>query len=375
MLLLIEKRNMTKPFGRIISIILLACLGISPGQAEDLRPVVKIGAIVPLTGDMALHGVEIQRAMNLAVGEFDPGRLRYRYSLIFEDNQLDGAKSVSAAQRLINVEGVDAVVTLWPPTASVVIPISERADILHYTISWDPDLAKHNKLVLSHQAMVDSIARSTMKLLKSNNKSKVAFLHMEETGFNLGAKYVRQAALEEGVGLVADEAFNPQETDFRSLIARLGKKSPDAYLIWAVMPSIDIIIQQIKSQNPKAFVTGYLDYAQNSKMIQGTPYVSEMFASTSFIQQYRRTYGEDPASKGPNAYDITKLLISAFERSPEQKPSAAEIKTYLTTIRDFPGAVGQFSIDRDGNSTYSPVIRKTMEASRVLVGAGSGGND
>ena len=85
----------------------------------------------------------------------------------------------------------------------MVIPLTEANDILHYTISWDPELAKQNKLVLSHQAMVDSIVRETLKLASSKGIERLAFLHMEETGFNLGASYLRQIAPEFNIELAA----------------------------------------------------------------------------------------------------------------------------------------------------------------------------
>jgi branched-chain amino acid transport system substrate-binding protein len=313
---------------------------------------------------MALHGIEIQQAANLALSEFDASNLHYNYTLIFEDNQLDGAKSVSAAKRLINQQKVDAVITLWPPTASVVIPLSEKAKILHYTISWDPDLAKKNKFVLSHQAMVGEIAHSTLKLLKSEGNTNAAFLHLEEKGFNLGAEYIRKLAPQEGIKIVSDEAFNPGETDFRSLIERIEQLKPDAYLIWSVMPSIDAIVRQIRERNPKAKITGYLDFAGNKNILQGSKYISEMYASENFLNLYKEHYQNAPLSKGANAYDIIKLLVTSFEKFPDHKPSAGELKKVLTNIKDFPGAVGTFSIDSDGNSSYAPVV-KQVDVSRT----------
>lgn len=328
---------------------------------------ITIGAIIPLTGPMASHGVEIQNAMKLALDESSAETLNYRYNFIFEDNQLDGTKSISAAQKLLNINHVDAVITLWPPTANLVIPLTEKAKVLHYTIAWDPELAKKHKLVLSHQAMVSELARSTLSLLKKEQKTRVAFLHMEEAGFNLGARHVNELSLNMGTPLLVDDAFNPNETDFRSLIERTEAKSPDAYLLWGVSPSLDILIRQIKARNPKAYVTGYLDYTQELNLIQETPYISEMYASHNFSMNYSKRYHAAPISKGANAYDITNLLIKAYEGSPSKKLSATEVKSYLTKIKDYDGAVGTFSIDQYGNSSYSPVVRNVTGNKRKLV--------
>lgn len=243
--------------------------------------------------------------------------------------------------------------------------------MLHYTIPWDPDLARNNELVLSHQAMVDKIARSSIELLKSEGKTRPAFLHMEEAGFNLGAKYIREVAAEQGLNLTADEAFNPNETDFRSLLARVEKKDPDCYLLWAVMPSIDTLIRQIRQRKPQASITGYLDYTDDLTLLQDARYVSEMYAEEGFARDFQRSFGSAPISKGPNAYDIMKLLIAAYESSADRKLSSPEVKNYLIGVRNFPGAVGLFSIDEQGNSTYAPVIRTIKGKERSLVRQGS----
>lgn len=345
-----------------ICISICSCFLCTAGASPNI---VKIGVIVPLSGDMAVHGVEIQRAMRLAKKRST--ETAYDYQLIFEDNRLEGAKSITAAKRLIDVESVDVIVTLWPPTAEVVLPLTEKNNILHYTISWDPELARRNRLLLSHQAMVDAIARETIHLIKEKGIKRPAFLHMEETGFNKGASFIRKIAGELKIELAADETFSPEERDARSLLARVERKQPDGYLIWAVMPSIDVVIRRIREINSAVKITGYLDYAQDLSLLEGAEYISEMYARKDFIEAYRAAYGEVPRSKGANAYDIFNLISWAFDSSPAKKLSAKQIKDKLLQVRNREGAVGIFSIDSDGNSTYQPVWRKIEEGKRLLV--------
>ena len=167
--------------------------------------------------------------------------------------------------------------------------------------------------------------------------------------------------------LVADEAFGANETDFRSLIERVLVKKPDGIVIWSVAPSLDILIRQLRARDPKLFITGYFDYAQEISQVENLPYVSEMFASNDFQDLYLQNFKVAPQSKGANAYDILNLIIKAFESSPKRKPSATELKSYLVTVKNNPGAVGNFSIDDDGNSSYAPVIRKIVRGERTLV--------
>ena len=92
--------------------------------------------------------------------------------------------------------------------------------------------------------------------------------------------------------------------------------------------------------------------------------MSEMYASPEFAKSYLAVYGEEPRSKGANAFDIYRLLKFAYGKAGSEKATAAELKSILTQVRDFPGAVGNFSIDADGNSTYRPVLRVIRNGKR-----------
>ena len=61
---------------RLLQLSLMA-LPFSPARAQaPIQPVIKIGVIIPLSGEMALHGVEIRRAMELAQDQRNGARDR-----------------------------------------------------------------------------------------------------------------------------------------------------------------------------------------------------------------------------------------------------------------------------------------------------------
>jgi branched-chain amino acid transport system substrate-binding protein len=351
---------------RAVEALLLCLLLFCSALAGAAEPPVKIGAIVPLTGDMAVHGEEIRKAMQLAAKLHSA--TRRKYELIFEDNRLEQRLSATAAQKLVSSDRVDVVLTLWPPAALTALPITEKSGTLHYTISWDPTIASTHKYILSHQAMVTNIVRMTAKHLQRRGFKTFAFLQMEEVGFNLGASHMLRNVSAFGQTMVAHERFLPDEKDFRSLILKVRKQKPDAWVIWSVMPSMDLLIAQLRNIEPHANITGYLDYAQNVTALEGSEYISEMYAEPFFIEQYKKEYGTEPISKGANAYDIYNLVVDAYEALPDERPGAAAVKAWLLTVKDRQGAVGMFSIDKDGNSSYSPVVRSIKNGARVLVG-------
>lgn len=351
----------SKPFSLWLLLFLLCLL---PASTQAEKAELRIGVIVPLTGNMAFAGTEIRDAMLLAQQELGPTQNSYR--LFFEDNALDLKQSVAAAQKLLSINKVDAVVTLWPPTANVVAPLTEAKGVLHYTIAWDPTIAQRHKYVLSHQAMVGNFVAATLNLLQQQGHKRVIFFHVDESGFNMGAEILRQRGAEIGMEII-DAPFVAGQNDFRSEITRLRRSQPDAFLIWAVQPEMDILLRQLQQLAPNVAVTGFFDVAQDLSLIDAKPYVSEVAGTNSFNARFRKHYGRDAELKGANAYDIFRLLVRVFEAL-GPKASAAERKAWLTQVRDYDGAVGKVDIASDGNSSYPVLIKVATSEEKKVVG-------
>ncbi|MCI5066466.1 ABC transporter substrate-binding protein [bacterium] len=319
---------------------------------------VKIGVIVPLTGNMTFVGEDVKNGFLLAQERKSDSQ--HNYQIIFEDNALDLKRTASAAQKLLHVDQVDVVVSLWPPAARVVAPMAERAKVLHYTIAWDPAIAEEYHYTLSHQSMVDSHVRETLNLLEKKKFKTAAFFQLNEAGFNIGTDVMLSEAENYGVEFIEKVIFDPSQKNFRSEITKAASKNPDVYLIWAVYPETEIIIKQLREQGINTPVTGFFDVVQNYELIEGTTFVSEISATEKFQKLYRERFKQEFKLKAPNAYDIFNLLVRSYETSPERKLDADSVITQLKSIENFPGAVGKISIDSSGNSEYPAVWHKVV---------------
>ncbi len=94
---------------------------------------IKIGMIAPMTGDLAFMGEGIRDAIVLANENTE--NTKYEYEVIVEDDQLDAKMSASAANKLISVDKVDAIITFSSVTGNVVAPIAEQNQIVQLGIA------------------------------------------------------------------------------------------------------------------------------------------------------------------------------------------------------------------------------------------------
>ena len=113
---------------KIILSVIIAVMVISAGyvfsmsKRPDVKETFKIGAVLPLTGNVGFIGEGFRNAMLLAKEQL--GDTKYNYEIIFEDDQHDPKLTAGAANKFISIDKVDAIVSLGDSTAPAVSPLA-----------------------------------------------------------------------------------------------------------------------------------------------------------------------------------------------------------------------------------------------------------
>lgn len=99
---------------------------------------VNIGGLVPLTGGGSEFGPRMQKAMEIAVKQVNDagGANGKSFKLFVEDGQTEPDAAVRGAQKLINVNGVKAVLGTWSSAVTLAVaPIAIQAGVVHMNTS------------------------------------------------------------------------------------------------------------------------------------------------------------------------------------------------------------------------------------------------
>ena len=113
--------------GLVISLGMLGC------AKEEKEKEIKIGAILPLTGDMAKFGASFKKGIDLAVGEINAeGGIRgIKPQIIYEDDAGESKQAVSAFRKLITQHKIHAVIGgVMSSTAMPIAPIAEKEKVV-----------------------------------------------------------------------------------------------------------------------------------------------------------------------------------------------------------------------------------------------------
>jgi branched-chain amino acid transport system substrate-binding protein/neutral amino acid transport system substrate-binding protein len=349
--------------------ILAACCLIASCQLTQTSPQkksLKIGTLLPITGDLSAYGTSMQETANLLVKTVNDcnGVLGQPVTLVSADDQTDPAQATQAMTKLVEVDRVVGVVGAASSAASsaaVAIAVrnqvmqispastspifTERANKGEFKGFWartaPPDTFQSQALAqLAHQKGFKSVA-----ILAVNN----------DYGNGLVSAFV--PAFKTLGGTVRNEAspslYDPNTSTFDSEIKKVFAGEPDAVLLVAYPETGSLILKSAqelgfldrktqiittdgmketniaklvgKDSQGKFIVTGILGTAPSA----GGP------ALAAFQQRYRQVFKREPAVFDPNTWDAVALLVLAAEAAKDT--TGITLQSQLQAVANPPG--------------------------------------
>ncbi|MCR4277836.1 MAG: ABC transporter substrate-binding protein [Candidatus Berkelbacteria bacterium] len=186
---------------------------------------IKIGIITDLSGPAAYWGASTRVGADIAKRELNEAG--YSVEIIYEDYQLDAAKALTSAQKLVNVDNVDAVYAEFNPAA---VSAGSFMKTINKTFMYDaavtsPLEGNPNafKTYLDYQVGCKDVAQK----FKDQGVTKVGSLKV-----NLEAGNLCQAGLEEvfDSSNITTEVFNLGDTDFKTQILKMKNSGVGAII-------------------------------------------------------------------------------------------------------------------------------------------------
>ncbi len=211
-------------FGTLLALLVLSGCAAKP-------EVIKIGYIGPLSGPSAVLGMDAIKAIEIAAEEINAagGIDDVPVQIIAEDDQYIPAKTLTAYQKLVKVDGVDVLLV---STYGGVFTISDRAKedgvIIIDPLDCNDELAALNENIFCVATETESIGTSLADHLITQGKTKAGLLYSTKDNFmSLVAAAFKKRFAASG-GLTAEESFSYTDTDFRTQLLKLSEMQPDA---------------------------------------------------------------------------------------------------------------------------------------------------
>lgn len=317
---------------------------------------IKVGAILPLTGNVSIFGQWIKEGMELALTDIektDP-ELKGKITIIYEDSQNDAKTGVSSLNKLITVDDVSVVVSAMSKVTIPLIPIVEgkKIPLFMQDVTY-PKITTKGIMLFRHFIQSNREASAIAKHAAASGIKSVGILYVnDEAGLGAKDSFDKSFADQEHKITIA-ESYEPSETDVKSHISKIMSTQAEAIYLFGNGPSWAISLKQIKELGFKgAIFTNTAMYIPNFRKIAGNesiegvtftyPYMDNSLDSVKkFIILYKSRYGYHPSIESAYAWDIIHIIAKSVK--------AKKNTTYdkLLSVDNVDGAFGKISIPKD----------------------------
>jgi branched-chain amino acid transport system substrate-binding protein len=330
-------------------------LFISFSVANAAPYTVRVGAVLPLSGDLAYVGKDIQDGVTLALEEQSPSDVQFEF--IWEDGKFAPKESVTAAQNLISSKNVDAILSLWD-TADVIAPITEKAKIIQLSIRWNPDVAAKHKYTFTFESTYPTYYRDMARLIQKQGFTKAVFIHEEtQAGIRERAAFETEAKAH-GIDLLSIESFPTGERDFRAVLTKLLARQPQIVASEGFPPASLLLLRQLRALNPTIPHIGFYEAISEAQLIEGQPFVSQIGFLPEFSSKFESRFGHPFKIRAPHGYEVVHLVRWAYESaSTGAKPTSTEVRDKLETLKDFPSVLGSLSANTTRNIEHENTFK------------------
>lgn len=339
---------------------------------------IKIGAILPLTGNVAFVGTPIRNVYEMVINEYNKKSV-HKIRLIILDSKARPTDGINDLNKLIS-EGVKIV--LGPVSSSVVLsvaPIANKNKVVIFSPSASSSLITNAGDYIFRNELSDKFgAEQQANIAISKLKwKKISILYINND-YGVGVANNFKKSLENRGGIVPSfESFQAGNTDFRTQLLKIKNDDSEAIFIIAQNEYVNII-KQIRelSINKKLYATPVFQDKNFIKEIgkkasEGIYYTyygtydehSKNMNIVKFINNYRKNYNSDPTYYAALAYDNINILLLCLKNV---NYDVQKVKNELYKIKDYNGITGQISFDSNGD-VMKEVILKRIENGKFII--------
>lgn len=312
---------------------LAGCGGNSEGGADS--EVIKIGGIGPLSGPNSTYGISVKEGADLLAEEINAagGINGKKVEFIFEDDQSDNTVAASAFNKLVDKDGVCAILGgVTSGTTLAIAPNSTNKKIPMITpTGTEPTITNVGGDFMFRGCFVDSFQGEILaKYTKENlGKTTAAVLYNSSSDYSKGIANAYKETLEKNGGQVVEflSYGSDKETDFKAQLTKIKSANPDVIILPDYYNVVGLIAKQARDMGiTSQFLGGDGWESEELTKIGGTAvdgaiYINHYYAEDTdenvknFVDSYTKKYNKTPDCFAALSYDTAKILVKAIEKA------------------------------------------------------------
>ena len=354
---------------KLLSLTLASALTCGVLMAKEI----KVGAVMPMSGAVASYGqkaylgVELAQKLQPTLANGDTVKV------ILLDNKGDKVETANATTRLITSDKVVAILgALISSNTAQVLSIADKKKIPIIAPAATNDKLTAKRTFGNRVCFTDSFQGEVVANYAIAQGYKTATVIVDQAQvYSLGLSKSFQKSFQKAGGKVLKKIrISSGDKDFKAVVSQIKKINPDFMFLPIYHPEASMFARQSKQLGlDKPMFSG--DGVANQTFIDlgGDAVEGYMFtdsfdytnppskASADFVAFHKKETGTNRVNSftalGADTYNV---LLAAMNRCEDPTDSICINKEIKNTV-DFDGVSGKISIDKEGNSSRSAIIK------------------
>lgn len=359
---------MIKNFKRLATAVgCLTVMAAAPAHAQDM----KLGALYPFSGGLALLGDESFRGTQMAIDERNAaGGINGKKIVLVKADAVDANQAVGEARRLTSVEEVSAIFGSYASGISAAATqVTELAGVPYFELGAVADTitSRGFKYVFRSNATaksfaersVESIVKVIAPQMKVDPKSlKIAIIHEDGPYGTLVGGFQKEEAKRLGLNVVESQPYSAKSVDLSSLVLRIKGANADVVLQTSYQNDTLLFFRQSASAGykPKAVIGAGGGYS-----LQETAQALGASVEGVFNVDFPQVTMKDAGAPG------LKDFVAAYEKRFGMQPRSGH------SLVNYVGAKAFLDVLAQAKSTDKDKIREAVLAYRKPVGSNAAG--
>ncbi|MDR6496471.1 ABC transporter substrate-binding protein [Paraburkholderia sp. 22099] len=319
-----------------------------------------IGVTGPLSGQDAQYGEQWKRGFDLALEQINGngGINGHPLSYDFEDSRSDPRQTVAIAQKFVDDKRILLELGDLSSGASMAAsPVYQRAGLVQFGFTNShPDFTKGGDYMWSTAiSQAEEQPMLAHYVTKGLGFKKIAVLYLNTDWGRTSKDIFAKAAASNGAQVVAAEAYQPNEKDFRATLTRVRSAEPDSIVLISYYSDGAQIVRQARAAGVHTPIAAVGSVYSPKFLDLGGPAVNGVYTESnffpgdprpevqSFVQRYRAKYGAEPDTFAARAYDAMILASEVIRRYGADRTA---LHDGFAKINDVPSVIfGKFKFD------------------------------
>ncbi len=371
----------------VVMVMSLAFIILTGCSKEEEK--IKIGFNIPLTGDIPKVGEASKNAAEMlkeeinSQGGLEVGGKKIPLEFYYEDNESKAESAVNVALKLIEQDGVVAII--GPNSSKQAVPAggtcNDNRTPMVSPWSTNPDTTKDRPWVFRAAFLDPFQGPVAVNFASKQFKAKTAAVLFDiSNDYSKGLAEIFKDVWEKKNGdgtVVAFESHGTKDQDFSAQLTKIINSKPDFIFIPDNYNQVALIVKQAHDLGWTGPFMGSDAWGSSELMtLCGKDCVGQYFsthyaaagakgATKEFIDRYKTKFGETPDDVAALTWDATRLVLQAIQDagsySTDVKTERKAIRDAISNIKQFAGITGSMKFDEQGDPIKCAVVVRIDE--------------